>query len=393
METQFYYFMVNFKWNETGNYSNDGCYFYKIVIDEKNINIYEAPHSFSWKNYDKLPCDDKFNKPIKSLGIKLRHNRRSGVGYVEYQDDEDVIDILNDDIHIITYYREQMHRRISKYTYVDSSWITTYEWYSIVTFLIDMKALNQREYLSKKEIMKEIAKNGEMINDTIEKYKNARSDGYIEGVNICMDMKSESLIKLEQKHIEMKTYFQNKIKNLNNLNEELQKLNSLLKSEIKITRLENASNEIKALEDFKSEVLDKENYLENELKNSDENGTDKVEISNKIKIINELYYELDEKIRVLNVKIDPTTSTRRGTEYAGTDCYICDDYCHYYCSCDCHDNDIEQEEPTIIKVKKFEYKGKKYKLSLDDNTLYDWDTHKPIGTWNPKMKPISKLLK
>ena len=381
METQTYYFSVNTKWPNSGpNYANNDLQFYKIAIDEKNINIYGAPHPRynSWNNGDKLPSDDKFTNRIESIKGSVFTNKN----------DEISLDILVDNIPISDYYRNIIHERILPNTY-DGSYSREisyyYNYYYIIKFLVDMKISNKREYLSKKTEMKAIAENEEFINDMIEKYKNPRSDGYIEGWNTCMDMKSESLIKLEQKHSEMKNYFQNKIKNLNVLNDELQKLNSLLKREIKIARLENASNELNILKKFEGEVLDKELYLQNELKNSDKNSRDKVEISNKIKIINELYDELAEKIRVLNVKIDPTTSTRRGTEYAGSDCYICDDYCHYYCSCDCHDNDSEQEEP--ITVKKFEYKGKKYKLS-SDNTLYDWDNDEPIGIWNPKTKMI-----
>ena len=318
METQVYYFKPNLKFGETGNYSNDGCYFYKIVIDEKNINIYEAPKSFTWKNYDPLPSDDKFIKPItEDDGLQ---------GTLKNPYNVKLEDILSDNIPIIPYYRKIINNRLTPYN-IHNAWSggISYnkDWCYLITFLLDMKTLNRREYLSNKEMKGMADDYDEMIKDMIENNKE-HDKNYKDIIYTLQEDKN----KLEQKHSEMKNYFQNKIKNLNISNDELQKLNSLLKREIKIAKLENTSNEIKALEDFKSEVLDKESYLENELKNSDENGTDKIEISN------ELYYELDEKIRVLNVKIDPTKTAF--TEYGGSDCYICDDYCHDYCSCDCH---------------------------------------------------------
>jgi hypothetical protein len=57
--------------------------------------------------------------------------------------------------------------------------------------------------------------------------------------------------------------------------------------------------------------------------------------------------EIYEKIRVLKVEMNHTTSNRIKTEYHGTECYICDDYCHYDCSCDCHKNTEEDSEEYI----------------------------------------------
>ena len=53
-----------------------------------------------------------------------------------------------------------------------------------------------------------------------------------------------------------------------------------------------------------------------------------------------------------------------------------------------------EEEETAeeeIKVKKFEFEGKKYKRSEPDNILYDWENDEPIGVWNTKTNQIDQL--
>ena len=339
METQTYYFKPNTTHGQA-NYSNDGCYLYKIVMDEKNINIYEAPpRGGSWKNYDPIPSDDKFTKRIKEV---------NQISELQNPYNEKLENILSDNIPIITYYRKLINYRLIQYTIGNPNQsclgISYYkDWVYLLTFLLDMKTLNRREYLSNK-VVKEVANDyDEMINDMIENNKE-HDKTYKDIIKTIQEEKNE----LEQKHIEMKTYFQNKIKKLTDLNDELEKQNRLLKREIKIMRLTDTANEIKILEYLQSELLDKEIYLENEIKNSDRDDKDKVEILDKVKILNDLYSELDEKIRVLNVKIDPTKTAFNG-EYAGSDCYICDDYCHYECSCDCHQHsDEDSEEQNVI---------------------------------------------
>ncbi len=54
------------------------------------------------------------------------------------------------------------------------------------------------------------------------------------------------------------------------------------------------------------------------------------------------------------------------------------------------DSDSDDDEE-VIKVKKFEFEGKKYKRSEPDNVLYDWDTNEPIGIWNPKTNKIEEI--
>lgn len=60
-------------------------------------------------------------------------------------------------------------------------------------------------------------------------------------------------------------------------------------------------------------------------------------------------------------------------------------------SCEQENYSEEEEEEQPIKVKKFEFQGKKYKLSEPDNILYDWDNDEPVGTWNPNTKTIDEL--
>ena len=55
------------------------------------------------------------------------------------------------------------------------------------------------------------------------------------------------------------------------------------------------------------------------------------------------------------------------------------------------ESESEQEETQQIKVKKFEFNGKLYKLSQHDNILYDWDNDEPVGIWNPNNKTISPI--
>jgi hypothetical protein len=337
METQTYYFKPNYTYGQV-NYSNDGCYFYKIVIDEKNINIYEAPPqgSSSWGNAAPLPSDDKFTKKI------ITKNMLAEISSAEID-----YDSLSDEVQIIPYYREHIHKRISKFDYITLSpigtgycgYISFKDWSYVIEFLIDMKALNKREIIFRNIIDESVDDYKEMINEMIENNKE-HNKNYKDIISKLQDEKNE----LEEKHSEMKNYFQNKIKNLNELNEELQKFNSLLKREIKIVRLSNTSNEIKFLEKFQNEAFDKENYLENELKNDHVDKTDKIELHDKVKFLDDLYNELDDKIRVLNVNLDPTKSAFRG-ELSGSDCYICDNYCHDYCSCVCH-----SEENIILNL-------------------------------------------
>jgi hypothetical protein len=48
------------------------------------------------------------------------------------------------------------------------------------------------------------------------------------------------------------------------------------------------------------------------------------------------------------------------------------------------EEESEEEEvaaPVVMKVRKFEFEGKKYKLS-SDNILYDWESDEPVGIWN-----------
>lgn len=55
------------------------------------------------------------------------------------------------------------------------------------------------------------------------------------------------------------------------------------------------------------------------------------------------------------------------------------------------DEEEEEEEEEPIKVKKFEFEGKKYKRSEPDNILYDWENDEPVGVWNPNTKTIDQL--
>jgi hypothetical protein len=43
----------------------------------------------------------------------------------------------------------------------------------------------------------------------------------------------------------------------------------------------------------------------------------------------------------------------------------------------------------VVTVKKFEFGGKKYKLS-SENILYDWETDEPVGIWNVEKKCIEE---
>lgn len=54
------------------------------------------------------------------------------------------------------------------------------------------------------------------------------------------------------------------------------------------------------------------------------------------------------------------------------------------------DSESEEESaPVVMKVRKFEFEGKKYKLS-SDNILYDWESDEPVGIWNPTKKCIEE---
>jgi len=54
-------------------------------------------------------------------------------------------------------------------------------------------------------------------------------------------------------------------------------------------------------------------------------------------------------------------------------------------------SDEEEDGEEQIKVKKFEFQGKKYKRFEPDNILYDWDNDEPVGVWNPNTKTIDEL--
>lgn len=60
-------------------------------------------------------------------------------------------------------------------------------------------------------------------------------------------------------------------------------------------------------------------------------------------------------------------------------------------SCEQEEYSDEESEEEEIKVKKFEFEGKKYKRSEPDNILYDWETDEPVGVWNPKTKKIDEM--
>lgn len=49
----------------------------------------------------------------------------------------------------------------------------------------------------------------------------------------------------------------------------------------------------------------------------------------------------------------------------------------------------EEEAPKVVTVKKFEFGGKRYKLS-SENILYDWETDEPVGIWNADKKCIEE---
>lgn len=50
----------------------------------------------------------------------------------------------------------------------------------------------------------------------------------------------------------------------------------------------------------------------------------------------------------------------------------------------------ESESPAkVVTVKKFEFGGKKYKLS-SENILYDWETDEPVGIWNGEKKCVEE---
>jgi hypothetical protein len=54
------------------------------------------------------------------------------------------------------------------------------------------------------------------------------------------------------------------------------------------------------------------------------------------------------------------------------------------------DSESSSESPAkVVTVKKFEFGGKKYKLS-SENILYDWDTDEPVGIWNATNKCIDE---
>jgi len=53
------------------------------------------------------------------------------------------------------------------------------------------------------------------------------------------------------------------------------------------------------------------------------------------------------------------------------------------------ESEEEEEEAKVVTVKKFEFEGKRYKLS-SENILYDWDTDEPVGTWNGDKKCIEE---
>ena len=49
----------------------------------------------------------------------------------------------------------------------------------------------------------------------------------------------------------------------------------------------------------------------------------------------------------------------------------------------------EEEVAKVVTVKKFEFEGKRYKLS-SESILYDWDTDNPVGYWNAEKKCIDE---
>lgn len=53
------------------------------------------------------------------------------------------------------------------------------------------------------------------------------------------------------------------------------------------------------------------------------------------------------------------------------------------------EEESEEEVKKVVTVKKFEFGGKRYKLS-SENILYDWDTEEPVGVWNADKKCIEE---
>ena len=53
------------------------------------------------------------------------------------------------------------------------------------------------------------------------------------------------------------------------------------------------------------------------------------------------------------------------------------------------ESEEEEEVAKVVTVKKFEFEGKRYKLS-SESILYDWDTDNPVGYWNAEKKCIDE---
>lgn len=53
------------------------------------------------------------------------------------------------------------------------------------------------------------------------------------------------------------------------------------------------------------------------------------------------------------------------------------------------DSESSESPAKVVTVKKFDFGGKKYKLS-SENILYDWETDDPVGIWNDEKKCIDE---
>lgn len=53
------------------------------------------------------------------------------------------------------------------------------------------------------------------------------------------------------------------------------------------------------------------------------------------------------------------------------------------------EEESEEDVKKVVTVKKFDFGGKRYKLS-SENILYDWDTEEPVGVWNADKKCIDE---
>lgn len=53
------------------------------------------------------------------------------------------------------------------------------------------------------------------------------------------------------------------------------------------------------------------------------------------------------------------------------------------------DSESSESPAKVVTVKKFDFGGKKYKLS-SENILYDWETDNPVGIWNAEKKCIDE---